>query len=182
MVRSVVIIALFVIVFTINAAAFDEWISFTGSGISMPAETWVAQQDAYGVSVEMTLDGMNVQEREEQGRIFHFLSVPQANWTNETGRPKLPVIRTLLMIPSRSDVSIEIEGEESTILSGYNVYPVGEEVIKYRGEAVYIGEEFAIDESFYSKDTFYPQELASISFSGYLRDQRLVQLEFHPIR
>ena len=60
-------------------------------------------------SVEMTLDGMNVQDRKEQGRTFHSLSVPQASWTDETGRPKLPVIRTLLMIPSYSDVEIEID-------------------------------------------------------------------------
>jgi hypothetical protein len=175
---------------TIDAAAMEvgDWISFTGGGYPAPAEievgTW---QSRDGVLVDMMLDGINVQDREERGTKFQFLSIPQAagstgGWTNETGKPKLPVIRTLLMIPSDNDLRIQIEDEDHTILQGYKVYPVGKEVVRRgRGDTVYVDEEFAFDEEFYSTDGFYPHELADISFSGYLRDQRLVQLEFHPI-
>jgi hypothetical protein len=167
--------------------------SFVGGGHPAPAEIEVVEQDGDSISVDMMLDGVNVQEREEDGKKFQFLSIPQADWTNETGRPKLPVIRALLMIPSDNDVRIQIEDGDHTILKkkpdesgnykGYNVYPVGKKVRRSRGEAVYIDEEFAFDEEFYSTFSgFYPQTLADISFSGYLRDQRLVQLEFHPVR
>ena len=184
MVRYVVAMICFAAVLTMDADAIEAgvWESFAGGSYPAPAEVEVIEQDGNGILVGMTLDGMSIQERKVQDRIFQFLSIPQAHWTKETGKPKLPVVRTLLTIPSNSDVKIQVEDSEHTILKDYNVYPVGEEVVKHRGEAVYIGEEFAIDEEFYHTNRFYPQELASISFSGYLRDQRLVQLEFRPIR
>ena len=182
--RSAIVIICFAVVLTINADAIEveTWQPFVDGSYPVPAETEVIEQDGTSVLVDMILDGMNVQERNEQGRIFQYLSVPKANCTEETGKPKLPVVRTLLMIPSSSDIQIQIEDAEHKILENYNVYPVGEEVVKHQGQAVYIGEEFAIDEEFYNTNKFYPQKLASVSFSGHLRDQRMVQLEFHPIR
>ena len=183
--RSATVITCFVIALTIDAAAMGVgmWTSFTGVDHPTPAEIEVVEQDGDSVLVDMMLDGMNVQEREEHGREFQFLSIPQAGWTNETGKPKLPVVRALLTIPSDSDVGIQIEDGDRTILREYNVYPVGEKVRRSRGEAVYIDEEFTFDEEFYSTfNGFYPQSLADISFSGHLRDQRLIQLEFRPVR
>lgn len=182
MIRTIAMVLFFAVVLTMNVAAIEEWVSFTGSSIPAPAETTVIEQGRSNLIINMALDGMNVQEKREHGRDFQHLSIPQANWTAEPGKPKLPIIRTLLMVPSDGNIEIQIEDAEYTSLEGYSVYPVGEEVVKYKGMAEYIGEEFAIDEDFYSTNSLYPQQLASISFSGYLREQRLVQLELHPIR
>ncbi len=182
--RSAIVTICLAAVLITNADAIEAgtWKSFTGGSYPAPAEMEVIEQDKNSILVDMMLEGMNIQERKEQDRIFQFLSIPKADWTKETGKPKLPVVRILLTIPSNNDVEIQVEDAEYKILKDYDVYPVGEEVVKNRGEAVYIGEEFAIDEEFYNTNRFYPQELANISFSGHLRDQRLVQLEFHPIR
>ena len=160
MIRSVIVITCFIAVLTLDAAAMElgKWISFTGGNHPAPAEIEVVEQDSDSILVDMMLDGVNVQEREERDRKFQFLSIPQADWTNETGKPKLPVIRTLLMIPSdlgfseseetSNDMQIQIEDEAYTILKDYNVYPVGREVVsRSRGSAVFIDEEFAFDEN-----------------------------------
>ena len=182
MIRFAVAVMCILAILTTDAFAMEigEWESFTGVGHPTSAEIEVVEQGRDSILVDMTLDGMKVQEREQDGTKFHFLSIPQADWTKETGKPRLPVIRTLLSIPSNGDVEIQIEDENHTILKGYKVYPVGKEVVR-RGEFAYIDEEFAFDEEFYSLDGFYPKNLADVSFSGYLRDQRLIQLELHPI-
>ena len=160
-----------------------EWISFTGTSIPVPARTQVIEENSNSVVVEMNLDGMNVENRMEEGKQFQFLSVPNTDWTIETGKPKLPVVRSLAKIPSDGSVMIKIENEEHVKFQGYNVYPVGKQTVKNgRGGTVYVGEDFTIDKEFYSNDSIYPQEMAGIPFSGHLRDERLVQLEFHPIR
>ena len=159
----------------VSAVKAEVWMSFTGFDHPTPAEIQVMEQSRDTILVEMTLDGVNVRGRKEHGQQFQFLSVPQADWTNETGKPKLPVLRTLLMIPSVNDVEIQIEDENYTILKGYNVYPVGRKVVKYSSDGT-------VYEAFYSTNSFYPQKVANISFSGYLRAQRLIQLELHPIR
>ena len=118
MVRSGVAVIWLMSALTINAAAMaaGTWTSFIGGGYPSPAEIEVVEQGRDGILVDMTLDGMNVREREEHGRRFQFLSVPQASWTNETGKPKLPVIRTLLMIPSDNDVRVQVEDGDHSVL------------------------------------------------------------------
>lgn len=184
MTRSAVAIIFicFIIALAIDDALGD-WISLTGVGQPTMAEIEVTELGSEGILVDMMLDGINVEERQEHGEMFQVLSIPQADWTNDTGKPKLPVVRTLLSIPSNDNVVIQIEDETHRNFDGYRVYPVGKEVVRQAGgEAVYIDEEFSLDESFYSTNSFYPQDVAQISFSGHLRDQRLIQLEIRPIR
>jgi len=135
----------------VSAVKAEVWMSFTGFDHPTPAEIQVMEQSRDTILVEMTLDGVNVRGRKEHGQQFQFLSVPQADWTNETGKPKLPVLRTLLMIPSVNDVEIQIEDENYTILKGYNVYPVGRKVVKYSSDGT-------VYEAFYSTNSFYPQK------------------------
>lgn len=158
------------------------WTSFAGIDTPAPAKTHIIENNN-SVVVEMNLDGINVEERIKEGKQFQFLSTPNTDWTSEIGKPKLPVVRAIVKIPSDGSVTIKVENEEHIILPNYNVYPVGKQVVKNgRGGTVYLDENFTIDKEFYSTDNIYPQELASISFSGHLRDERIVQLEFHPIR
>ncbi|MDQ1327340.1 MAG: hypothetical protein QG641_620, partial [Candidatus Poribacteria bacterium] len=160
----------------------NVWTSFAGIDTPAPAKTHIVENNN-SIIVEMNLDGINVEERMKEGKRFQCLSVPNTDWTSEIGKPKLPVVRAIVKIPSDGSVTIKAENEEHIILPNYNVYPVGKQIVKNgRRGTVYLDEEFTIDKGFYSTDSIYPQELANISFSGHLRDERIVQLEFHPIR
>lgn len=185
MLRPAFVIAYLIFALTTGAVAMEasSWIPLTGSSHPKPAEIEVVEQNNDSVLLDMKLDGIYIRERQERDEKFHLLSIPGSYWTNETGKPRLPVARTFLAIPSYDKVNIQVEDEDYTILKEYKPYPVGKEVVRGSyGEAVYVDEEFAIDREFYSTDSFYPQNLASISFSGKLRDETIIQLELHPIR
>lgn len=171
---------------SISANAFGnswEWLSFTEFGNSSPASVEIIEQSGNTALVEMNLEGVYIQEQRENGRAFHLLSIPQSDWMQESGKPKLPVVRTLLKIPSDTDVEIQLEDDSYTRLSGYIPYPAGEKAIRRsHGEFVSVDEEFAFDNDLYSGNAIYPQNIFNISFLGNFRQQRLAQLEFYPIQ
>lgn len=179
----VLLILSFITIFGVYATGSKDWKSFNGSTHPGPAEFEILQQDNNGILLKVTLNGMNVQEQEINGKRFHLLSVPQASWTNESGKPKIPIIRTLLIVPPCNNMKVYMEDGDHISLKEYKAIPVGKKVIKNpRSEKAYVDEEFTLDEDFYSKNVFYPNEIARIAFSGYLRDQKIVQLEIHPIK
>ncbi len=158
------------------------WIPFN-SNIPQPAEIEVFEEGMNSVLIDMTLAGMNVQNITAGGKNYQLISIPQSNWSDEVGKPKLPIIRAIIRIPTDSAVDVSIEEEKQVNYDNYNIYPVGRKVVRNsRGGTVYIDEEFTIDDKFYSSDSYYPGNLVQISFSGYLREERIVQIEFHPIR
>lgn len=160
-----------------------EWVSFTGSECPSAASVEVIEQSGNNALVEMNLEGVYTQERRGEGRIFHSLNIPQSDWMQEPGKPKLPVVRTLLKIPSDTDVEVQVENDGHIRLDGYVPYPAGKKVVRRsHGELSYTDEEFAFDHALYSGDAVYPQNIADVSFPGHLRQQRLALLEFHPIR
>lgn len=183
LVLTILLLILSLAVINVWGSETNVWTSFAGAETPAPAKTQITEENGNSVVVEMNLDGMNVEERIEGGKRFQFLSVPSTDWTSEIGKPKLPVVRSIVKIPSDGNVTIKVENEEHTTFPNYNVYPVGKKVVKNgRGGTVYVDEDFTIDKRFYSTDNIYPQELANISFSGRLRDERIIQLELHPIR
>ena len=160
-----------------------EWVSFTESEYPSSASVEVIEQDENNALVEMNLKGMYTQKCREDGRNFHYLSIPESDWMQESGKPKLPIVRALLKIPSNTNVDIQVEDDSHIRLRGYIPYPAGKKVVKRsHGEFAYVDEEFAFDHDLYSGNVVYPQKIAHVSFLGHLRQQRLAQLEFYPIR
>ncbi|MBD3184091.1 T9SS type A sorting domain-containing protein [Candidatus Poribacteria bacterium] len=184
MTRSFVLIICLVLLFALNIQVVqgDDWKSFKGFSSPEPAQIEVVEHIPGKITVDMSLNGMIVQKRNESFGEFDLINLPETRWTTETGKPKLPVVRTFVVIPSDGDVTIKIEDKEHKILQGYRVYPVGRQVVRYKGEMAYIDEEFFMDNGVYSDDNFYPRNSAEISFSGYFREHRLIQLELYPIR
>lgn len=179
----VVINFLFILVFNVLASGSSSWKSFSSSNKPTPAEIEVLEQNNKGVLLSVSLSGINIQELQIDKEKFHLLSIPQGNWTDEIGKPKMPVIRTFLIAPFNDNLRIQVEDKAHINLKGYKVFPVEMEVVKNpRSDTTYIDKKFAIDEEFYASDRLYPEELARISFAGYLRDVPIVQLEIRPIR
>ena len=79
MIRFVMVIVCLMVALTIDAAAIGvgAWTSFTGGGHPAPAEIETAEQGRDSLLVDMMLDGVNVQKREEHGRKFQFMSIQQ---------------------------------------------------------------------------------------------------------
>ncbi|MGB9596300.1 MAG: C25 family cysteine peptidase, partial [Candidatus Poribacteria bacterium] len=176
---------LILLISVINSYSKGEtsWIAFSGNGISSPAEIRIVDEFNGSMDVELSLNGINIEKRIQDNEEYQFISIPNSDWLKDVGKPKLPIVRSLFTIPNTSEISLEVEFEDRNVLSKYKVYPAGKPIVKNgRNNTVYIDEQFAIDKEFYKSNIVYPQETVKISFSGYLRDQKVVQLEFHPIK
>jgi hypothetical protein len=89
----------------------------------------------------------------------------------------------LLEVPENAGFSIKILESQEETYSGYCIYPAPQ----YRpqggeGRSRYLAGQFVLDEEAYSTDRLYPDSPAELGYSGFLRDQRVVQLKFYPIQ
>ncbi len=186
MIRKTLIFTLFILfIFTINSfgKGATSWIAFSGKATPSPAEIKITDESNGSMTIEMNLYGINVESKMQNNEQYQSISIPNSDWLKDVGKPKLPVVRSIFTIPNTSEPSLEIESEAYNVLPNYKVYPVGKPIVRNgRNNTVYIDEQFTIDKDFYSSNIIYPQEVVNISFSGYLRDQKIVQLEFRPVK
>jgi len=82
----------------------------------------------------------------------------------------------LAVPPDAEEINVSILDREYSLLSGYYVYPAQEPPPEH-----YTASNFTINQTIYSTNSFYPEKVVSISYSGWLRDYRFIQLEVCPI-
>lgn len=133
------------------------------------------------ISLSVATGGFEVKARYHSGDKFQRLSLLGESFTSEVGKPELPVVRVMLAIPDCESYSLQVELGDSTDYSGATVWPVPGHAVGYEDEYQYVYEVFAIDEASYQDDALYPNGAAIIAEDGWVRDQRYVILELHPI-
>ncbi|MEW6608354.1 MAG: C25 family cysteine peptidase, partial [bacterium] len=182
---------LFILFPTISNA---DWVAFK-EGITSPTkpEIVVVKEDTSGITLDASISGMNVEQarsselgaRSEGTETFQILSIPghEYSFTQEVGKPKLPFIQILLAIPDDVEINLSfISTSHFPLPNSYLIYPVPRQVIKTTAEGYeYLAEEFYLDEEFYQQSIFYPYEIATYT-TAYVRDQRILRLEVHPIQ
>lgn len=137
-----------------------------------------------GVTLELTTEEFDEEEKIEEGITYQRVSIPGYihGHSFKIGKPQVPMKGALLGIPSDAEITLSILDSESTILSDYNLYPVPAQEAKESGKIKYVAEIFTKDEIAYSSDAFYPDNLAELGFTGYKRDQKVVQIKLYPIQ
>jgi hypothetical protein len=142
----------------------------------------VVSKDNRGVTLELRTDGFEATPVEAQGEDFERLHIWQYihGLTDEVGKPELPVKGVLVDVPEGQSASLEVLETEDETLGGYRIYPVPERVVDESGGTSRVQEVFRIDEAAYSEEGFYPGEVALLGKTFTVRDQRKVQVLFHP--
>jgi hypothetical protein len=143
------------------------------------------KSDAESVIVELIVPSFQIDEAWLDGELYHLVSVPECGATDEVGKPQLPVRATLLGIPGAAEYSLQVlELEQETLAGRYNVYPVPQPVLERdaEGNPLQISYDPARDEATYSSDASYPAEVAAVGSSGFIRDQRVLQLRLYPFQ
>lgn len=137
-----------------------------------------------GVTLELTTEEFDEEEKIEEGITYQRVSIPGYihGHSSEIGKPQVPMKGVLLGVPTDSAIEISILDTEYTTLSGYNLYPVPDQEAKESGKIKYVAEIFTKDEAAYNSDAFYPDNLAELGFTGYKRDQKVVQIKLYPIQ
>jgi hypothetical protein len=153
------------------------------------------KSDEESIVLELSTPAFQVNEESIDGTIYRFLSIEGYGETSEEGRPQLPVKGVMLGVPSEAKFEVRVLEAGSSIIDGlYNVGPVPKVVIRedpyglesfqqlYGLSSKSMKYVFTKDEGVYSTDGFYPAKLVEVTSSGYLRDQRFVQLQLHPLQ
>jgi hypothetical protein len=143
----------------------------------------VISKDESGITLELQTDGFEAVSVEGEGEHFQRLRIWQYihGFTEAVGKPELPVKGILLDLPEGKSPSLEVLETEDETLFGYRVYPVPEKVAHEDGGTSRVQEVFRIDEAAYSEEIFYPGEVALLGETFTVRDQRKVQILFHPL-
>jgi hypothetical protein len=143
------------------------------------------KSDTESVIVELQMSSYEVEETTVNGTTYHIVRTPGCGQTDDVGRPQLPVRGVLLGIPTTAEYTLRvIEVEEEVVSERESIYPVPRPVLETdsEGDPGRIRYEFAVDEAVYSSDALYPADVAELGSSGFIRDQRVVQIRFFPFR
>ena len=160
----------------ISLSASEQWVGFTSSSVQLP-EVMVIESDHSKLVLEISVPGMTVTEVEKNGEIYHKLELNYNQNTHDVGKPELPMINEIIGIPDNQKVKVRILEETSTILSGYNVYPL-QTPLKDKE----ISQKFDIDSDFYNSGNVYPEANVFLANPGIWRDVKIAGLHFIPFK
>ncbi len=111
-----------------------------------------------------------------------ILQLADCGMTDQVGHPMLPQKSVLVGIPLKTEVNLQILNLKSIILRGYSVAPVPQLVGEKTDGELFFEEHFVKDPQVYSHDLFSPSQVVSLGQPGFLRDQRVVEILFWPVR
>jgi PKD repeat protein len=158
------------------AMAQKSWVGFTSA---QPEEVLIdfLKSDHSGLTLEITVPGMYLQQLSVQGNLFHHISLMEGQTTKDVGRPELPMINEVIGIPHSRKLSWKITAIETMKFPDYLIFPFQTPTTDNAGAEK---PPFVIDEAFYQKDAPYPAENLIISPPQIWRDVKLANFHFTP--
>lgn len=143
----------------------------------------VEKSDFSGIQVKNNLASLNQLEVATEAGNFTEISASGYTYTQETGFPKLPVMRRLIEIPVGATLEVEVISSETkefslTDLGIQNrLMPAQAPVAKSsKGKLP-----FKINNEVYSRDRFYGKPLATAEIIGFMRGTRMARIEISPV-
>jgi hypothetical protein len=143
-------------------------------------EVTLLSSDASGVTVEINIPKLFIEEKTVEGQNYQVISIPGGGILTRVGEPQIPLVCRFVALPQTSGVQVQVIEEEKETLSGeFMVYPFQEPGIR-SGEQE--PQEFVLDEAVYSRDTPFPGKIAEAGDISILRDLRLAPIIFYPVQ
>ncbi|NOQ21381.1 MAG: T9SS type A sorting domain-containing protein [Candidatus Aegiribacteria sp.] len=144
-----------------------------------PETARLVAKDGRGTVLEMNTPGLEVidSDLDEHPAGIVFRIPAGGGFLATIGAPDLPVVRRMVQVPARGDITVEIISSESSALGIYSIAP-------YQIAPTYSGPapEYTIDNAIYSTDEFYPSSTVSIESVQILRDIRVAWVRFSPVQ
>ncbi len=169
---------LLTLLITISVAYSQKsWVSFNGIQQAEQAAMTIQQSNRAGLTVEINVPGMYLQEMTQEDMVFQHISLTDGHSTKAVGRPELPMLNEVIGIPGNQKVSYTIVTIETTKLSGYNIYPFQTPTTDNPGGH---DKAFVMDKAFYQKDGAFPAENVLLDQPQIWRDVKLSNLHVTP--
>jgi hypothetical protein len=155
------------------------WKSVTGFGGPSPAKFNKIISNESKLSLNAQIDGFKCEIQKEKEGVFQKLSIPDAGFMEDIGKPNVPVIRRLIAVPEGKTIEAELVDTAFTFLTGYDIYPAQKPVIE---QDSLLRTPFIIDRAAYQSNQFYPDKYISVSKPMRYGRQTVVQIEIYPIQ
>ncbi|MCP4345592.1 MAG: hypothetical protein GY795_08700 [Desulfobacterales bacterium] len=164
-----------------TVTGISEWIPFDDADSNEPGapEVNVLGSDAEEVTIEYSIPGMRASDVAEEGKNYSLLDMSDAGHTVEIGRPKLPVVRHYVAVPSGAQVSKDIIEAPYKDINGYTVYPLQEPLPDTDGAS---DPPFEMDMELYQTDAYYPSDIVKVEGPIIIRGVSTVILEMYPVQ
>ncbi len=146
----------------------------------------VLASDADSVTLELITPEYRVAQSEDDSGPCTQLVVDGYSSTGASGAPELPVKGAMAGIPAQGEVTLTVvEVETITAPETYAICPVGRPIVEMSPSDEplrYQGEERVRDAALYATAGFTPTEPAVLLSTGFIRSQRVAQLQFRPFQ
>ncbi len=137
------------------------------------------------LTINYSISELNIESLVTENRPFYRIFIPGHTPTSVPGKPELPVLSRLIIVPENYTYKIKISKIKSTKLK-----PSGEKIEgvlfpAQEGETKVIQKKkppFAIDKALYESRGFIPTDTVSIEPLGILRNKRLANIVITPVR
>ncbi len=125
----------------------------------------------------VTFDSVQILQRKIDGAWLTEISIPGCATTDQEGWPSLPTTSLVLGIPASGTPRLIVTEERSRTQSLGDLAPVAKSPSQNTPDA---GDSaLSVD---MIGDGWYPAQLAQLGVCGFVRNQRIVQIELHPVR
>jgi hypothetical protein len=143
----------------------------------------VISSDPSGITLELHTGSFAAKTVYEGDQEYERLNISEYvhGYTEDVGKPQLPVKGILLDLPEGTSAELSIIETDLEIRYGYQIYPVPEDIVEERSNGSAISEQFVIDETAYNTDRFYPVDVAGLGEVFNYRGQRKQQILLYPL-
>ncbi len=151
-----------------------------------PPGVRVVISDAGSITLELITPAYRLAQNEDDFGPCTQLVVDGYSGTGASGAPELPVKGTMVGIPAQGEATLTVvEVEAITAPETYAICPVGRPIVEASPSDEplrYQGEERVRDATIYATAGFTPTEPAVLLSTGFIRSQRVAQLQFRPFQ
>ena len=139
--------------------------------------------DSASLVVEFKLPELQFNEENVDGQTYSQVSFNGAQHTLKVGYPKLPTHSQLIGIPVREVPQATIINSRIETRSTKKILPVQSDFVRQSEDSpVPSAVRYEPNTDFYRQNRFYPTHLVEVVPVGFIRDQRVAQLQIHPIQ
>jgi len=178
MLRTLSTLAIVTLLLTVSGTG--EWIPLKSGVFSPPAPPRVTllQDDQTGTVLKVDVFGFEVNTFTSDRKIYQAIDLLTDITTNEAGRPEVPYLAEMLIIPDRGEVTVEVvETGEVYRYEGFMIPPAKPTWQEGTPEPPY-----AEDDAAYRAPTPYPESFVEVGDPVVFRDFRVVRVALYPVR
>ena len=162
----------------------------TISSITPNPALQLVQSDDTGIVLDLSVPDYSQVVSVMDSGIPQRLSSPGFQFTSEAGKPQMPVISTLVGVPPDASLELRLIVDDVQPLPGsYRVTPAPSPAPiqvdiqdGLQGAAQEGGWDYKADPAVYSIDADYPLSPVKLSPDAWIRDQRVLRVDFYPFQ